>query len=245
MDDLTRFARRLVEQLSTGSDGVHRAVAVGVIREKLLPYRVHRRALQLESVEDYETVLLRLVAGERGFVKTQPASAAQRCQQELAGTNPDLEVLDEVADATIQFTSLAAAQVVGDDGAETGAAAPREDTSIMASEAKPSGRTGEIAVAPPPPPPRDDKPGAHVMASEAKPSRRTAEIATAPAAPRDDSSCPQCTRAIPAGRKVVFCPWCGQRLIPFACPRCQTELESGWQHCITCGAPVKDPHHFE
>ena len=213
MDDLTRFARRLVEQLSTGSDGVHRAVAVGLIREKLLPYRVHRRALQLESVEDYETVLLRLVAGERGFVKTQPASAAQRCQQELAGTNPDLEVLDEVADATIQFTSLAAAQVVGDDGAETGAAAPREDPSVMASEAKPS--------------------------------RRTAEIATAPAAPRDDSSCPQCTRAIPAGRKVVFCPWCGQRLIPFACPRCQTELESGWQHCITCGAPVKDPHHFE
>lgn len=254
MDDLTRFARRLVEQLSAGSEGANRPVAVSQVREKLLPYRVHRRALQLESVEDYETVLLRLVAGERGFVRTQPPAAALRCQQELAGANPDLSVLDEVADSTIQFTSLAAAQVVSDDGGgEIGAAPP------VVANALPV-----IASAPP------------VIASAAKPSRRTAEIATAPAAPRDDrpvpaprvdrpkppvmdkpmpepvmasetksSGCPQCQRAIPGGRKVVFCPWCGERLIPFACPRCNTELDSAWQHCITCGAPVKDPHHFD
>jgi hypothetical protein len=49
---------------------------------------------------------------------------------------------------------------------------------------------------------------------------------------------------MPAGRTVVFCPWCGGRLIPFTCARCQTELDSEWRHCITCGAPVKDPHRY-
>ena len=72
MDEITRFARRLVEQLSTSKEGVHRAVTIGQVREKILPYRTHRRALMLESVEDYETVLLRLIAGERGFVRSPP-----------------------------------------------------------------------------------------------------------------------------------------------------------------------------
>jgi len=199
MDELTRFARRLVEQLSASKEGVNRAVPIGQVREKILPYRTHRRALMLESVEDYETVLLRLVAGERGFVRTLPAAAAQRCQKELAGANPDLGVLDEVADSTIQITSLAAAQIVGDEA-------------------------GEIASVPAAP--RDDNP------PKAAPR------------PQGDSACPHCHHAMPSGRQIVFCPWCGDRLIPFTCARCQTELDSEWRHCITCGAPVKDPHRY-
>jgi len=223
MDEITRFARRLVEQLSTSKEGVHRAVTVGQVREKILPYRTHRRALLLESVEDYETVLLRLIAGERGFVRTLPVTAARRCQEELAGAHPDLGVLDEVADSTIQITSLAAAQIVGHEGEEVAPA----DPPVPASVAKQSRRTAEIASAPVAP--RDDPPP--VIAGEAKPSR-------------DDGKCPHCQHAMPSGRQVVFCPWCGGRLIPFTCPRCQTELDSEWRHCITCGASVKDPYRF-
>jgi hypothetical protein len=233
MDELTRFARRLVEQLTASKEGVNRAVPIGQVREKILPYRTHRRALMLESVEDYETVLLRLVAGERGFVRTLPPAAARRCQEELAGANPDLGVLDELADSTIQITSLAAAQIVGDEGEI--ATAPRDDrppvsaseAPVIASEAKQSRRTAEIASVAPRP--RDDSPP--VIASEAKQSLR-------------DGECPHCHHAMPAGRTVVFCPWCGGRLIPFTCPRCQTELDSEWRHCITCGAPVRDPHRY-
>lgn len=236
MDEITRFARRLVEQLSTSKEGVHRAVTIGQVREKILPYRTHRRALMLESVEDYETVLLRLIAGERGFVRTLPAAAARRCQEELAGANPDLGVLDEVADSTIQITSLAAAQIVGHEGEEV---APSEPA-VMANEAKQSPRIAEIPAAPSTA--GDD--GPPVIASEAKRSRRTAENTSAPVAARDDGKCPHCQHAMPSGRQVVFCPWCGGRLIPFTCPRCQTELDSEWRHCITCGASVKDPYRF-
>ncbi len=228
MDELTRFARRLVEQLSASKEGVNRAVPIGLVREKILPYQTHRRALMLESVEDYETVLLRLVAGERGFVRTLPAAAAKRCQEELAGSNPDLGVLNEVADSTIQITSLAAAQIAGDEAEAV------TERSAPSAAARPQG---------------DNR-------SEVKESRRTAEIESLPVAPpavtlsaakgqvSGDTECRHCHHAMPAGRQVVFCPWCGQRRLPFACARCQTELDSEWRHCITCGAPVKDPHRY-
>ena len=247
MDELTRFARRLVEQLSASKEGVHRAVTIGQVREKILPYRTHRRALMLESVEDYETVLLRLIAGERGFVRTLPATAARRCQEELAGSNPDLGVLDEVADSTIQITSLAAAQIVGHEdevapapevtlSEATGPAdLPEKVVTLSAAKGPVSRESPAPSVAPLPQ--GDNR-------REIKQTRRTAEIASAPVAPRDDGGCPHCHHAMPSGRQVVFCPWCGGRLIAFTCPRCQTELDSEWRHCITCGAPVKDPYRF-
>jgi DNA-directed RNA polymerase subunit RPC12/RpoP len=129
MDELTRFARQLVERLATRPEGIKRPVSVAEVRKTFLPYRAQRRALGLESVEDYETVLLRLVAEERGYVKTSPPAAAERCREELAQTNPDLGVLEEVADSTIQLTSLAAGKVVSDGQAEPvspSPAAPRE-----------------------------------------------------------------------------------------------------------------------
>ena len=64
------------------------------------------------------------------------------------------------------------------------------------------------------------------LRSEAKRSRRTAENTSAPVAARDDEvpALPACHAA---GRQVVFCPWCGGRLIPFACPRCQHRARLG------------------
>jgi hypothetical protein len=238
MDELTRFARRLVEQLTASKEGVNRAVPIGQIRDKILPYRTHRRALMLESVEDYETVLLRLVAGERGFVRTQPAGAAKRCQDELAGANPDLGVLDELADSTIQITSLAAAQIVGDD----------DQGGVTLSEAK-EPASAEAPAPSAPPRPQGLKPQ-YRRTAEAVASQAPAPPAVAPSEAKGPSSaqtqpeCRHCHHVMPAGRTVVFCPWCGGRLIPFTCARCQTELDSEWRHCITCGAPVKDPHRY-
>lgn len=245
MDELTRFARRLVEQLTASKEGVNRAVPIGQIREKILPYRTHRRALMLESVEDYETVLLRLVAGERGFVRTQPPAAAKRCQDELAGANPDLGLLDELADSTIQITSLAAAQIVGDDG-EVTLSEPKEPAA-----ARPQGdkvqyrRTAELAVSL-----SEAKgpvsPAAPAPSAASRPQGDNAPAPSAAPRPQGDTQaeCRHCHHVMPAGRTVVFCPWCGGRLIPFTCARCQTELDSEWRHCITCGAPVKDPHRY-
>lgn len=210
MDELTRFARQLVERLAARPEGVKRPVSVAEVRKTYLPYRAQRRALGLESVEDYETVLLRLVAEERGYVKTSPPEAAERCRAELAQANPDLGVLEEVADSTIQLTSLAAGKIVGD-----GAPEPKAPSPPVAREATRVPAPSSLPVEPPP-------------------------AAAAPAG--QENSCRFCRGALPLQRTATFCPHCGERLIPLTCSRCGSEFESGWRHCITCGAPVQDPY---
>jgi double zinc ribbon protein len=226
MDQLTQFARRLAERLGDGGGGVYRPVTVTEVRASILPYRAHRKALELESVEDYETVLLRLAAEERGFVKTLPAAIAERCRKELTQPSPDLGVLDEIGDATLQMTSMAAARIVADQAPP--AAEPAPPVAAQApSASKPSAAAPKAAAAAPPPKP-DPTP------------MRSAEDQEEPLA----NSCRQCRNPLPRGRQVVFCPWCGERLIPFTCERCGTQLDSEWKHCITCGNPVKDPYRY-
>ncbi len=52
------------------------------------------------------------------------------------------------------------------------------------------------------------------------------------------SGCRYCGGALPGGRRVVFCPHCGQNLTVQRCPACGSELELGWKFCITCGRGV-------
>lgn len=47
--------------------------------------------------------------------------------------------------------------------------------------------------------------------------------------------CRYCSKDLPPGRKLVFCPHCGQNLTTLRCPACSTELELGWKFCVTCG----------
>jgi len=51
-------------------------------------------------------------------------------------------------------------------------------------------------------------------------------------------SCRYCSGALPAGRRIVFCPHCGQDLTTVNCQACGTELELGWKFCTSCGRPV-------
>jgi hypothetical protein len=226
MDELTRFARVLVERLGTQPGATAaQPVSVQAIRKEILPYRSERKNLGLSSVEDYETVLLRLVAEERGFVKTAPPDTAERCRTILAAPNPDLGVLEEIADTTIQFTSLAAGPVFEQTDVP---AAGRQDGRAGSTEMRePSKLKASDRIRPPPAP-------------EPSPS---AEATGRPAVlPTGRQACPHCSGALPGSRTVVFCPWCGLRLIPLLCERCGAEFESGWRHCITCGAPVRDPY---
>lgn len=222
MDELTRFARRLVEQLDESGDGVHRPVPIGALRKTVMPYRSHRKALGVDSVEDYETVLMRLVAGERGFIKTMPPEAAERCRKELAQANPDLALLDELADSTVQLTSMAAAQIVS------------ADLDVVIAK-------DTLANTPPSPPP---SPAPARKEPEPPPPEEPPAMSAKPATATSATSCSECSKPLPGAREVVFCPWCGHRVKPFTCPRCHTELASEWVHCITCGSPVKDPYRF-
>ena len=106
MTDLERFARRLVERLEARDPtGLHRPINIAELRATILPYRLNRSALGLSSQEDYELLILRLVAEEGGFVRTNPPESATRCREEVSSPNPDLEIVEDLNDTTIQLDS--------------------------------------------------------------------------------------------------------------------------------------------
>ncbi|HXF96600.1 MAG TPA: zinc ribbon domain-containing protein, partial [Gemmatimonadales bacterium] len=50
------------------------------------------------------------------------------------------------------------------------------------------------------------------------------------------NQCPYCGGSLPAGRKVNFCPHCGQPPSgELKCPACGSEVDVGWAYCVSCG----------
>ena len=275
MTDLERLFRRLVDNLiAIDPARLHRPLALGDLLGSVMPYRTNRRSLQIDSVEDYEMLVLRLAAGEGGFVRLASEDVAQVFRDQLEGPNPDLEVLREHAKAELFLGTEPLAHALGP-GPEEAYAPPEEELEFPTvipieaartpPKAEPSSRR---AATEPPSGARERDSGARESfrveppgqrAASEPPSRPlfTAEPATPTPPPmmpppprmtaepeprgrRRDSGvrCSYCGGHLPAGRTVNFCPHCGQNQSLTRCPECQSELELGWKHCISCGHPV-------
>ncbi|MFL5518888.1 MAG: zinc ribbon domain-containing protein [Gemmatimonadales bacterium] len=114
MTDLERLFRRLVRNLAdTEPARLHQPLALADLYQSIVPYRSNRRSLQLESSEDYELVLLRLAAGEGGFVRTEPEAARKRFAEEIASTNPDLTLLRRTENVFLTLRSEPLAYALG------------------------------------------------------------------------------------------------------------------------------------
>jgi double zinc ribbon protein len=221
--ELERFFRRLVANLA-GSDPsrLHRPIPLEDIHESIVPYRSNRRALMLDTSEDYELVLLRLCGGEGGLVRTEPEEARAVFAEEAASTNPDLDVLRKFEHVLISLRSEPLARALG----------PETDP--------------DLTYAPPPAGPsltgldlsgldpiNDLDPIDPDIATE-EPGEMGETL------PDHVPRCLYCGGGLPDGRPVRFCPHCGQRQAPPECPRCHAEVEPGWRHCVSCGAALAD-----
>jgi predicted RNA-binding Zn-ribbon protein involved in translation (DUF1610 family) len=210
MTDVERLFRQLVANLNhTDPARLRQPLLLSDIRSSLVPYRTNRRALQMESSEDYEVALMRLCAGEGGFVRTGPDEVRDEFLREIESPNPDLTLLDQREGAVVHLDPGALAKVLD--------------------------RKPEQAYAPPPPPtpPTPPAPRPPSTPQRPTPSKRRAPPSTTP-----PQKCPRCNAGLPAGRVVNFCPQCGQNLVRRQCPSCKTELEPGWKHCVNCGATI-------
>lgn len=263
MSDLKRFVRQLADTLRTRDpSGVHRPVAVGDLRRKILPYRLYRNALGLLSNDDYDLLVLRLCAEQEEWVRTFPPEVAERCRAEVAMPYPDLDLLDTIEDATIQIGAAALARVQAspdspDDALGERGTAALDDVTALAEpgplsstvvEQRPPAPTATEAGEPPArtPPPDAAGPPVGSPGDAASPTvvpsqvARSPVYAPAPATPAEiarPDRCRYCAASLPVGRAVVYCPYCGHQLRAVRCARCGTELEVGWRHCITCGHP--------
>jgi len=219
MNQLERIVAGLIDAVRRRDPGaLHRPLAVGDLHRALLPYRLFRNALRLDSIEDYQLLLLRLVAEEGGWVRAFPPDAAARCREELAGANPNPDLLDELDEVTIQIGASAVVRIERLRDEETGTAL---ETTLPFIDA--------IKIVDPAP----------VVEPENEPlgSAREPEPAPTPVPPMEHPTnrCLHCASPLPPGRLAVFCPFCGQQLQAMPCPRCGTEIEPGWRCCITCG----------
>jgi hypothetical protein len=209
--DLERFFQHLVATLATTDPGrLNRPLAVGDIRDSIMPYRTSRRALGVDTVEDYDLLLLHLAAGSGGLARTIPEDARARFAQEAAGSNPDLSLLRQHGDATLTLEGLRVARAL----------AVTDDDRYAPPEL-------EMESAAPDPLPEEQMLDLEIARPEGR-----APIGSPPL------MCLYCGATLPTGRTVNFCPSCGQSQTTPRCPQCQTEVELGWRHCIGCGAPL-------
>jgi Double zinc ribbon len=100
--DLERFFRRIVSNVAAiDARRLNEPLPLAEIPASIVPYRTNRRALQIDTSEEYEMVLLRLCAGEGGYVRTDPEEARLKFEEEVRSPNPDLEVIHRFEDVTV------------------------------------------------------------------------------------------------------------------------------------------------
>jgi hypothetical protein len=196
---------------------------VAEIYQNIIPYRHHRRELRIDTNEDYQVALCRLLSGERGYLVADDA-LADTMRRELSSPNPNTAIFRDFAASRVALGPNAQKrwQEMGGDASELRAA---------------GGETRGTPVPPPPPPVSWNDGGSHSHTATQAPRAATV-TRTANATNGDGESCRYCAGSLPEGRSAKFCPHCGQNLTIQRCPACGTELEIDWKYCITCGRGV-------
>jgi len=212
-DDLDRLFERLVSVLADDAPGrLAVPFPAAEVYERLVPYRSNRSILKVATHQDYEMAVLRLLAGERGYVSLEPGEVQEALQREAGESNPDTALFRQFPDAILILNRLAAERFL----------------------------RGDRAYAPPPPPPLAPPPES-VEAADGEEDRNEKpplagaafELAEQSETPRQ---CPYCGETLPGSRKVNFCPQCGQPPSgELRCPACGVEMDVGWRYCVSCG----------
>ncbi|MGH7458821.1 MAG: zinc ribbon domain-containing protein [Longimicrobiaceae bacterium] len=86
MDSLDRLYQKLLDALPGG--GEKGAVTIAEIYQNLIPYRTIRSELGFSELPQYEHVLLRLLAGERGYLRVDHPQVREEFERELKSSNP-------------------------------------------------------------------------------------------------------------------------------------------------------------
>lgn len=218
MDELDLLFGRLVEVLSRDSRLATPFPAADVY-ERLVPYRSNRSRLRVATHQDYEMTVLRLLAGERGYLRLAPDEIREGFQREVTLANPDPSIFRNFPDSQVMINRLAAERFL----------------------------RGESVYAPPPAAAQGAEPDAiEAMAvAEEEPIDYTSEnpIPVVSGAAfeieretRPGAQCAYCGGVLPGDRKVNFCPHCGQPPSgELRCPACGSEVDVGWAYCVGCG----------
>jgi len=103
MDDLDRLFQRLVHNIRNGhAEYLSVPFTVQELYDTLVPYRHYRRDLGIETNQDYEAAVTRLLAGEKGYVRADK-SMQDRLKQELESPHTDVGAFRDFAESRISL----------------------------------------------------------------------------------------------------------------------------------------------
>src|SRR5918999_1663814 len=157
MDNLDRMFRHLVRTIETRKrEYLSRPFEVIELHQTILPYRLHRRELGLETNHDYELTLLELLSGARGYLVVDDRMR-DALRKELASANPDPSVMREFAGAHVALASDAVRRLDTLEGRDGARADPSPDATPVVTPAVgahvtprrgPTSQPRAVAVAP-------------------------------------------------------------------------------------------------
>jgi len=237
VQDIERLFRHLTRTIQAVDPArLQQPLSIGELVSRFVPYRTSRRALGVESSEDYELLLLRFASGEGGFANTEPDPVRMRFAKEVRSPNPDLSVLREFRDAVFVLQPIPLARVLSGQTEDDVYAPPPRPAPLPPPEMVQAVEQMDAGLDVLEPLPFDavrTVPAAATTPAEVLDVPPVPESPAAPVAPA--VRCSFCGGSLPTGRAVHFCPHCGQSQLQGQCPRCKAEVEYGWRHCVSCG----------
>jgi len=260
-DLLQRFHRVLVEEIrAKRPEYLSGPFTVAEIYQNLVPYGTHRDRLGVEMNGDYEDALLRLLAGEGGYLSLESEHALTQLREELETSNPNTGLYRDFAAVDVRLSHRRAAPVAhaatsaGGSGSGGAPAAPPPQAAVRGDGAEEAVSISDLApsageTAPPEmtgaetswvealPAAQDQAPAGHTHEAYAAPDHHHhPDGGGSPASGSDN--CPWCRADLPPRSNLNFCPFCGTDVHVVPCPGCGEELEPDWRFCISCGTEV-------
>jgi len=169
MDNLDRMYRHLVRVIrSRFPQHLAQPFSVADLNQTILPYRLHRRELGLETNDDYEITLTELVSGSRDYLIVDDR-LRDTLGAALANVNPDPSAFKQFAQAMVALSPSALRSL--DIGLDE-----------SANPAPANGPAPPSSTPPPPPPPPSAQPPRAAAPAE-RPKQRPAAPPAAPPAP--------------------------------------------------------------
>lgn len=245
MDNLDRMYRHLVRTIRARfPQYLTQPFDVADLYQTILPYRLHRRELGLETNDDYEITLSELLAGARDYLIVDDRMR-DALRANLTSPNPDPASFKQFASTNVALSPNAIRSLeAGPDEVPHTMAVPAipesavRPTAAPAQPPPPAAPPAAQAPVPNAPAPLAPAPSAAAPAPAAPIAQRASVLGDRKVVPSPGQRCGACNEVLPAGRPITFCPHCGQNLTTVNCPACGSELEVGWRFCPTCGRPA-------
>jgi hypothetical protein len=107
MDDLDRLFQRLVHNIRNGHiEYLSVPFTVQELYDTLVPYRHYRRDLGIDTNQDYEAAVMRLLSGEKGYIRGDQAMQ-ERLKKEMSSANPDIGAFRDYGEMRISLAPAA------------------------------------------------------------------------------------------------------------------------------------------